>query len=462
MKLSRRDFLALSAAGLLAGPALVRPALAAQPRRLKLVLGDEQRHWFAPMGEPVALWGFDRDLLRLRQGEPVEIEVENQLPQPTSVHWHGLRIDNAMDGVTGLTQAPIEPGETFLYRFTPQDAGTFWAHSHHRTYEQLARGLYLPLIVEEQASYPVDRDLVLALDDWRLNNQRQLHTESLGDMHEWAHGGRTGNLLTANRRLRPALEVAAGERVRLRLLNTANARIMLVELPAIPTWIVAKDGQPLPVPQPLSEPLVLAPAERYDLVVDIPAQGAGSYKIRDVGQDEPAELASLQVAGQAEKRWLAPPVALPANPLPDLDSGEPRHRLQLDMTGGAMGTLRQAVYQGETLGVQELIKKHQIWAFNGVANMPEQPMLEAKRGDLVEIEILNNTRWPHGMHLHGHHFRSDLARYPDGVWHDTLAMAGGESARIRFRADNPGSWLLHCHMIEHQAAGMVTWIRVTT
>ena len=107
MKLSRRRFLGLSAAGLLAGPTLYRPVLADGTRRLKLVLGNEQRQWFAPTGEPVALWGFDRDVLRLRQGEPVEIEVENRLPQPSSVHWHGLRVENAMDGVTGLTQAPI-------------------------------------------------------------------------------------------------------------------------------------------------------------------------------------------------------------------------------------------------------------------------------------------------------------------------------------------------------------------
>ncbi|MBP0048572.1 multicopper oxidase family protein [Marinobacterium sp. AK62] len=462
MKLSRRNFLTLSAASLLAGPPLLRHALADETKTIKLVLGKEQRQWFGPSGEPVKLWGFDRDVLRLRQGEPVEIEVENRLPQPSSVHWHGLRVENAMDGVTGLTQVPIEPGERFLYRFTPQDAGTFWAHSHHRTYEQLARGLYLPLIVEERTAYPVDQDMVLALDDWRLGNNGQLHTESFGDMHEWAHGGRTGNLLTTNRQLKPAFEVRAGERMRLRLLNTANARIMLVKLPSIPTWIIAKDGQPLAEPQPLSEPLVLAPAERYDLVVDIPAQNADRYTIRDVGLDEPVELASLQVTGKAEKRWFSPPKALAANPLPEPGSGEPDHRLQLDMTGGAMGNLRQAVYQGETLGVKELIQKHQIWAFNGVANMPEQPMLDVKRGDLVEIEILNNTRWPHGMHLHGHHFKADLARYPKGIWHDTLAMAGGERSTIRFRADNPGSWLLHCHMIEHQAAGMVTWIRVAT
>ncbi|GGB92637.1 copper oxidase [Marinobacterium zhoushanense] len=460
MTLSRRDFLWLTAAGLVAAPTLANGSIKPDARRLNLVLQPEQRHWFAPLGEPVALWSFDRDVLRLRQGEAVEIEVENRLPNPSSVHWHGLRIDNAMDGVSGLTQDPIPPGGRFLYRFTPQDAGTFWAHSHHQTYEQLARGLYMPLIVEEQQPADVDRELTLALDDWRLNEARQLDTHSLGDMHDWAHGGRTGNLLTANRQLKPQLQVRAGERVRLRLLNAANARIMLVNLPNLPCWIWAKDGQPLAVPEVLTTSLILAPAERYDLVLDIPDEATGVLPIQLESDQAPVDLAYLRVDDRAERRFSGVPNALPANHLPVIGAEKPAHRVQLDMTGGAMGSLRQAVYQGETLGVRELVQRKQIWAFNGVANLPDQPLLEARSGELIEIELLNNTRWPHSMHLHGHHFQADLARYAKGIWHDTLVMAAGEGTRIRFRADKPGSWLLHCHMIEHQAAGMVSWIRV--
>ncbi|MBR9885988.1 MAG: multicopper oxidase domain-containing protein, partial [Oceanospirillales bacterium] len=106
------------------------------------------------------------------------------------------------------------------------------------------------------------------------------------------------------------------------------------------------------------------------------------------------------------------------------------------------------------------VQKHQIPALNGVVNMPEQELVMVRSGEVVEIELINNTRWPHSMHLHGHHFQADLDRYQSGIWHDTVVMAGGERTRIRFRADKPGSWLLHCHMIEHQAAGMVSWIRV--
>lgn len=460
MTMTRRNFIRLTAAGLLAAPAWGVASTASTPRRLKLTLSPEQRYWYAPAGEPVALWGFDRDLLRLRQGEPVEIEVENRLPEPTTVHWHGLRIDNAMDGVSGLTQAPIAPGARFIYRFTPEDAGTFWAHSHHRTFEQLARGLYMPLIVEEKEPVDVDRELTLAFDDWRLNAQHQLDTESFGSMHDWAHAGRLGNLLTTNRLIKPGFNVQAGERVRLRLLNTANARILLIRLPQVPSWIVAKDGQPWQTPVELKGPLIMAPAERYDLIVDIPRQGPDSYAIQAETDQSGLDLAFLQVDGAVEHRRQGIPQPLPANPLPGVAEGRAVHRVQLDMTGGAMGSLRQAVYQGQALGIRELVQKHQIWAFNGVANMPEKPLLEVRHGDLVEIEILNNTRWPHSMHLHGHHFRSDLARYDAGIWHDTLAMAAGERATIRFRAGKPGDWLLHCHMIEHQAAGMVSWIRV--
>lgn len=148
--MKRRDFVKYTAAGLLAGPTLVSARGTGGVRRLRLELRPEQRHWFAPVAAPLELWGSDRELLRLHQHESVEIEVVNRLPDATSLHWHGMRIDNAMDGVSGITQEPIPPGGRFVYRLTPADAGTFWVHAHHKSYEQLARGLYLPLIVEEE------------------------------------------------------------------------------------------------------------------------------------------------------------------------------------------------------------------------------------------------------------------------------------------------------------------------
>ena len=463
MKISRRKLLAYSVLGL-----AVKPVLAALPsndgvRRLSLVLREEQRNWFDDIEHQINVWGFGQDLLRLRQGEPVEIEVWNSLPVPSTVHWHGFRIENAMDGVSGLTQAPIPAGERFTYRFTPSDAGTFWAHSHHKTYEQLARGLYLPIIVEENSPVDVDQDIHLAIDDWRINQSKQLDLESLGAMHEWAHGGRLGNFLTVNKQVRPKYIVKAGSRVRLRLLNTANARIFAVNVPVKATWILSKDGQPLVTPKPLDESLLLAPAERYDLAIDIPQNASGSIAIQMPTDSGPIDMALLEVVGTVQNVRGYPPIALPSNSLEEVGFiNEPKISTVLDMQGGAMGSLRQAIYDGKNMSMQELIQHKQIWAFNGVANRPVAPLLEVRSGDVVEIDIRNNTGWAHSMHLHGHHFKAELPRYSSGIWHDTLLMDSKENAKIRFVAGKPGSWLLHCHMIEHQAAGMVSWIKVVS
>lgn len=461
MNLNRRDFMRLSALGLIAQPVFATLPAIGEARRFQLVLKPNQRSWVSASESSVELWEFSQSKLTLKQGEPVEIEVVNHLPEPSTVHWHGFRIENAMDGVSGLTQEPIPAGGSFTYRFTPDDSGSFWAHSHHKTYDQLARGLYLPVVVEEREPVDVDQDIFMVIDDWRLNNQGQLDTESLGNLHEWAHGGRLGNFLTINKETQPSFSVEAGSRIRLRLLNSANARIFAVNLPDLPAWIAAKDGQPVSSLMEVSDTLVLAPAERYDLILDIPVDAEGLLPITMPTDGAPIEMAYLQVDGLVDFTRTLPPNPFPATSMVEIATDQvPAHKLVLDMTGGAMGSMTQAVYNGEQLSMQELIQHKQIWAFNGVANRPLDPLLEVRSGELVEIQIKNNTSWAHGMHLHGHHFKADLARYDSRLWHDTLLMNSGESARIRFIAGKAGSWLLHCHMIEHQAAGMVSWIKV--
>jgi FtsP/CotA-like multicopper oxidase with cupredoxin domain len=169
--LSRRTFLAAS--GVAAVGALfpnrpgradvVRHHLAAGPGRASLV---------GPSYPETAVWSYNGMVpgpeIRLRQGERLEVAVENRLAEETTVHWHGLRVPNAMDGVPHLTQRPIAPGETFVYTFNAPDAGTYWYHPHQRSFEQVGRGLYGPLIVEEREPLQVDRDLTWVLDDWRL------------------------------------------------------------------------------------------------------------------------------------------------------------------------------------------------------------------------------------------------------------------------------------------------------
>ncbi len=129
-----------------------------------------------PEGPWTSIWGYDGTvpgpILRIQQGRPVRIAVENGLDEDTTVHWHGIRLLNAMDGVPGLTQPPIKPGESFVYEFTPPDAGTFWYHPHAGSLVQMGRGLAGPLIVEEAEPVAVDRDLLWMLQDWRLSGDK--------------------------------------------------------------------------------------------------------------------------------------------------------------------------------------------------------------------------------------------------------------------------------------------------
>ena len=460
--MKRRDFLKLSATSLLGSSLSLSHKAFANLNALELELKPETQPWFIPAYAETQLWGIDQEIIRLQQHQFVAITVNNQLPEPSTLHWHGMRVPNAMDGVSGLLQKTIQPKGSFTYQFVAKDAGTYWVHSHHNTYEQLARGVYAPLIVQEKDPYPVDQDIVMVLDDWLVNAERQLDLKSLGNMHEWAHSGRYGNILTVNRQLKPSIQVKAGQRIRLRLLNAANARIMALELKDLSCWILAKDGQPLQQPEALTHALVIGPAERYDLIVDIPANWSGLKPIYEISKEQALHIANWQVeATSTVAQAVDQPQPLPDNLTPLTDQIKADHSVHLNMEGGAMGGLQQGIYKNKTLSMREMISQKQIWTFNGIANLADKPLLSVKSGQIVELTISNNTRWPHGMHLHGHHFKAASPHYPKDIWHDTLLMAGGEETKIRFRAGEPGKWLLHCHMIEHQASGMVAWIQVT-
>src|SRR5262249_47871332 len=175
-----------------------------------------------------AVWAFNGTVpgpeIRVRQGDHVRIAVENRLGEETTVHHHGIRLPNAMDGVPHLTQRPIAPGETFVYEFDVPDAGTCWYHPHQRSLEQVGRGLSGPLIVEEREPIQVDRDLAWVLSDWRLRPDAQI-SDDFGNMHDMAHNGRVGNTVTVNGKVPDTFKVRSGERIRLRLINAANTRI---------------------------------------------------------------------------------------------------------------------------------------------------------------------------------------------------------------------------------------------
>ena len=370
-----------------------------------------------------------------------------------------------MDGVIGLTQDPVAPGESFDYMFTPPDAGTFWYHTHNRAWEQLARGLYGRLIVEgDDPDNQFDRDLYLAIDDWRLDDKGQIETASFGNLHDWAHEGRLGNWLTVNGTSQPAFELGHGERVRLRLLNAANARTFRLQLKGANAKVIALDGAPVEPFDLPEEPYELASGQRVDLAVDALAGSGERLELRHVSRREEIMCASFTVAAglAGERLALRPLDGAGGYPAPDLGSAV---RQDLIMTGGAMGGLQEAVADGKKRTIQELVELKRVWALNGIAGDMDKPLLSVKQGTTVVITMKNDTAWSHAMHLHGHHFKAverNGKPVSDGHWRDTEMVDPDKSVALAFVADNPGKWFLHCHMLEHQAAGMRTWINVET
>ena len=443
----------------LPGPAIalgneIPNELRAAPHRTRLVAGDYPE---------TAIWGYNGGtpgpVLRVAQSGRLASQFVNDLPQASTVHWHGIRIANAMDGVPDLTQSPVPPGSTFLYDFVAPDAGTYWYHPHNRTWEQMARGLYGALIVEENDPPKVDRDEVLLIDDWRLTKNAAID-ESFGAMMDWSHGGRLGNWVTVNGSGRFRMPVRRLERLRLRLVNTANARIFTLNLHGMNGWVVALDGQPLSLPATAGR-MILAPAQRIDLIVDVTGNSDTTASLNFEDRDGRYDLAAFDITGAARGKRMPAPEPLPANPVAPLGVIDKVPRTVLRMEGGAMGRMQGAMMGGRMMDMRALVGNGRVWAFNGMADMPDKPLLKATSGETVRIAMINDTAWPHAMHLHGHHFRQILPGGSTGPLRDTLLVDQNDTVEIAFVADNLGDWLLHCHMLEHSAGGMMTWLRVT-
>ena len=473
MPLDRRRFLLASSAAL-AAPSLLRgAALAADTAELRAAPTTAQL--VPPQYGATGVWAFGNSIpgpkIRVRAGERVRRRFVNGLPQNSAVHWHGIRIDNAMDGAAGFTQPPVEPGASFLYDFVAPDPGTYWYHSHDRSWEQMARGLSGPLIVEDVEPWAglegaATREITLFLDDWLLAQDASIHEESLGALHAWAHAGRIGNTFTVNGTMDPDVPVRAGERLRLRLVNAANARVMPVRIASHRAKVIALDGFPI-TPRDAEDGVTLAPAQRADLLIDCTGEpGTRAAIAVDRGRGQWIEVARLGYSDEAP----LPRAGADVRPLPSWDAGRRppldlanAQREMLVMEGGAMGGLARARLGGVDRDFRELIANRRVWAFNGVAGDLEEPTFRAKRGRTVHLTMRNATRWPHGIHTHGHHFTVlSINGTPDPYRdrRDTVLLQPDDEIEVAFVADNPGKWLLHCHMLEHQASGMLSWFEV--
>ncbi len=415
------------------------------------------------------IWGYDGQspgpTLRVKQGDELKVRVVNDLAQDTVVHWHGLRLPNAMDGVPYLTQPPIQPGGHFDYRFVPPDAGTFWYHTHFLSSEQLARGLYGVLVVEERDPVTVDRDVAIVVDDWRLTEDGVIQP-SFGNFHDAMMAGRLGQYITLNSQDLLTLPVKANERLRLRLINAANSRIFRLRIARHQARVVAVDGQPCPPELLPDATLRLAPGNRADLFLAATlAPGSQAPILVDDLRGGWLEVGRLVYDAGAPLRpaALPAPAPLPPNPLPATLDLANAFTLDVPLDGGGMAMMMgrgRMPFAG--YGVPE---PQRIWALAGVAATGHDgpPMFTVPRGRTVVLNFINRTMFPHAMHVHGHHFRhldGNRAGFKP-YWLDTVIVDVDHAERIAFIADNPGKWMMHCHMIEHMAAGMAAWFHVT-
>ena len=456
--IQRRALLSASAGAALLG--LVHPSPSQANQSYRITVAPGQAPLTGRQRRATDVWAYGGSVpgptLRVRQGEPVSIVVENGLDQDTTVHWHGIRLPIGMDGVPGISQPPIRSGGKFVYEFTPPDAGTFWYHPHANTLQQLGRGLAGALIVEERSPVPVDRELLWTIMDWRLRPDGQI-AGGFGNRMEAAMSGRVGNTVTINGVVPTDEAVRAGERVRIRLINAALARIMALRFEGHRPVVVAIDGQPCDPHEPNDGRLLLGPAMRVDIVLDMQGKAGQHYQVVD-DYDEDLQYSLVRLAYDAappvRMHPLDAPIRLLRNPVPEPDLASAERR-QLVLQGGMMG--------GGMMGMGTA-----AWAINGMsmtgdghAGMAAVATLELGRSYVLSLR--NDTAWSHPMHLHGHSFRV-LSRngvpVPFNQWADTVLVEPKQTVDVAFVADNPGDWMLHCHVTDHQMAGLMAVLRI--
>ena len=387
-------------------------------------------------GRLIEMIGFNNSVpgpeIRVGQNETLSARLENTLEEGTMIHWHGIRLPNAMDGVNVLTQDAVIPGGSFDYRFAVPDAGTFWYHSHYLSLDQVSRGMFGPLIVEELDPPEVDRDITIQLFDILTDTEGNFD-RTFYPSH-YTTEGRLGDVMMA---FSSSSQTRVGERLRLRVINPSVDRVFKITLQGMSGVVVALDGMPLVAPQLLGD-MVLAPGQRVDVIGDVDAD----VLVLESSSVEPLLLTKISATGSRDKRNAAI-TSLPPNQLPQ--PGRITQSVGLVMQGGAGG------------------KPHGgfgSWAFNDVSGLPRAPLLSAQRGETILMQLRNDTAFPHGIHLHGHHFWETDERRAPTVLRDTTLVEAGETKEILCVFDNPGAWLIHCHMLSHQEDGMATWLQV--
>ena len=377
-------------------------------------------------GKTVDAWTFNGQIpgpeIRLREGELVEVKLVNKdIEQGATIHWHGLDVPNAEDGVAGATQDAVMPGETHTYRFRAEQVGTFWYHSHQNSREAVSKGLFGPLIVEPNtADARKTADITVMTHLWD-------GTFAIGD----ADGIRKET-------------IAPGTPVRLRLINTVDWVRQRYELAGTSFRVTAIDGTELNDPGELTNVrLTLTTGGRYDIAFTMPHHpvflrvgGNDSLGVL-MSPDGVGDAPAVSSYGEFDPLHYGRPAPVAFGPDSDFDR---EFTMLLDNKLG--------FYDGQF---------EMLYTMNGHV-FPDTPMFMVREGELVKTTIVNRGAVDHPMHLHGHHMlvlsRNGERASGSPWWSDTLDVQPGDVYEVAFKADNPGIWMDHCHNLTHAAIGM--------
>ena len=423
---------------------------------VELVAAVGEKEYLA--GKTAEIWGY-RDasrsgsevtvpgpLIEANQGDLVIVRLTNELPESTTVHWHGIRLTQGMDG-TNASQLPILPGETFEYRFVAGDPGSYWYHPHMMADMQIEAGLYAPLIVHGGVEPDVTADRYFVLDDIKLDADGTL-VDAPAPLDYMV--GRQGNVLLANGVKDAHLTVKRGARERWRFVNAANGRFFNLSLPGHTFTVISWDGGILPEPYDVTT-LLVSPGERYDVLVDLvePASGALALQTlyydrgHDLPDPGPLDLVAFSFSGTADESAPLPTTWGVFEPVAVTTSSAVRSFVLSEVDDGGDGKPRFYI-------------NDEAWPFN--------TPIDATLGESEIWEIENTAEMDHPFHLHGMFFQVlDVDGVPQTRlgWKDTVVVPQLSTLRFAVSYSAEGMWMYHCHILEHAELGMMGAVMVT-
>ncbi len=397
-------------------------------------------------------------ILRGRVGDTIIVNFYNDLYENSTVHWHGLEINNSADGVPFVTQNPVPPKSSFIYKFKLKNPGVYWYHSHVNSKVQVDLGLQGILIVDyDDEPFYYDYDNIIVLDDVKLNSEGEHYP--FNNRMEVMHG-RFGNILLVNGNASQKIDVYNNSILRLRLINTANARTFNFNIEGKKMIVIGKDIGLIDKPY-TADFVTLSPGERYDVIVILNNETKNTLNLYNINRRGYTKIGYLNIKKS------------------NLSLIKSQSEIEEDFTHKdehtnyfGNDTYIEKYDFSKYLDVKENMtmylegirtSKGLRWTINGKTHPENTEIFNMKKGYFYKMKIINTQGQPHPMHLHGQKFkvlkRNNIPTN-DSSFKDTVVLNGFETVEIGLIPEELGNWVFHCHILEHVDAGMLSIVKV--